>query len=80
MLRLFTDFNAITPDDECWILVHDGSDVTPDLVKPGDRVLLYQDADDFEVEATIDERFVAILQRRALVALPDWDTMREITA
>ena len=28
MLRLFTDFNAITPDDECRILVHDETRVT----------------------------------------------------
>ncbi len=79
MLRVYTDFNEETAGGLCWLLLHRGSDLTTDLVKPGDRVVLFQDEDDFEVEAVIDILFVDMLEREALVAIPDWDTLVRLT-
>jgi hypothetical protein len=80
MLRLFTDFNARTKAGECWNLVHHGVDIgDTQLVKnPGDRVILYQDEDDFEVEATIEFRFVDELKQSRWVAKPDWATNKKL--
>jgi hypothetical protein len=80
MLKYFTDFNARTKSGECWNLVHDGVDITDAAVakKAGDRILLYQDDDDFEVEATLDYRFVDELKQCQWVALPDWSTKKQV--
>ena len=79
MIRVFTDFNAITPDDVCWNLVFRGVDLDRQIddlgLKKGDRILLYQDEDDFDVEATLDHRYVDMLAREAWVAIPDWSTL-----
>ena len=45
----------------------------------GDHVLLYQDHDDFEVEATLRYQFVDALGREAWIAYPDWDTLSRKT-
>jgi len=80
MIRVFSDFNARTPDDLCWILVYEGVDLSsciePLGLRRGDQILLYQDEDDFEVTATLDFRFVDILLRDAWVAVPDWSTIQ----
>jgi hypothetical protein len=79
MLKLFTDFNARTPDGICWNLKLDGKDFEERArdLKPsvGDVVLLFQDEDDFEVEAVLDRRYVDILGKRVWVAVPDWSTL-----
>jgi hypothetical protein len=79
MLRVFTDFNAMTTDDLCWNLVYGGMDLekqaeTLRLVK-GDKITLYQDEDDFNVTATLDFRYVDILARETWVAIPDWSSL-----
>ena len=47
-------------------------------LKAGDRILLYQDDDDFEVEATLDHRHFSCLLGAAWIAVPDWTTLRDI--
>ena len=82
MIRLYADFNDRTTDDGYWILQHGGADLDEEAAKlglaAGDRVLLYQDPDDFEVEAILDLRFVDEIRRRTWVAFPDWGTMRRL--
>ena len=79
MLKVFTDFNASTSDDVCWNLKYDETDLEKRIddlkLKVGDKVLLFQDDDDFEVTAALDYRYVDILQRKAWVAIPDWSTL-----
>ena len=41
----------------------------------GDHVLLYQDDDDFEVEATLYYKFVDPISREGWVAYPNWSTL-----
>lgn len=81
MIRVFSDFNAMTPDEVCWNLVYQGTDLEKQLDKlqlsKGDKIILYQDEGDFDVIATLDYRFVAMLGRMALVAVPDWSTMNQ---
>ncbi len=78
MLRLFTDFNARTVGGACWNLVHAGVDADAAILRRGDRVILFQDEDDFEVEAVVDFRFVNELKRESWIATPDWSTKRNL--
>lgn len=78
MLTLFTDFNATTSDGLCYILVHGDNPVDRALLREGETVLLYQDEDDFEVEAVIRSRFLPELGYTTFVAIPDWPTKRTI--
>lgn len=79
MIKVYADFNDRTSDGGYWILQHEGTDIeakAPGLgLSPGDRVLLYQDEDDFEVTATLDRKFVDLIGREAWVAFPDWSTI-----
>lgn len=79
MIRVFTDFNAMTPDEVCWNLIYEEVELEKQLGKlhlsAGDKVTLYQDEDDFDVAATLDYRHVEALAREALVAIPDWRTI-----
>jgi hypothetical protein len=79
MLKVFTDFNATTPDGLCWILKYEAVDLKnriDDLkLSAGDKVLLFQDESDFEVMAALDYRYVEILGRETWVAIPDWSTL-----
>jgi len=79
MLRIFTDFNAMTNEDLCWLLKfreHDLAQQIDELkLRTGDRVVLVQDKDDFEVVATLDFRYVDILGRDVWVAIPNWETL-----
>jgi hypothetical protein len=79
MLRVFTDFNATTNDDLCWLLIyrenHLAEQVDELKLRRGDRIILFQDDDDVEVVATLDVRFVEILGRETWVAIPDWGTV-----
>jgi hypothetical protein len=78
MLRLFTDFNARTRSGACWNLVHAGRDAGSALLKKGDRVVLYQDEDGFEVEAIIDFQSINEPERESWIATPDWSTKRTL--
>jgi hypothetical protein len=78
MLRIYADFNSGTKADEFFILRHDrvdGPELATETVKNGDRVILFQDEDDFEVEAVIFYRFIETLEKEAWVAVPDWKTV-----
>ena len=79
MLKVFSDFNAIAAGDVCWLLVYQGSDLAEQAgslnLKKGDKVVLYQDEDDFEVTASLDFRYVSMLERDTWVAIPDWSTI-----
>ena len=78
MLRVFTDFNARCVDGNCWILIYNGVPIDGTLVKIGDKIIILQDEDDFEVVAKVDFRFVESLGRYDWVAIPDWSTKRII--
>ena len=80
MRKLFTDFNARTKAGDCWNLVDEGTDVQDGSITRGERVILYQDEDDFEVEATIDFRFIDELNHYGWVATPDWATKKAIAS
>lgn len=79
MLRIYTDFNASTADDLCWLLKYRRADLADQIaalgLSKGDNIILYQDEDDFEVTAMLDYRYVDALAREAWVAVPDWDTL-----
>jgi hypothetical protein len=45
-------------------------------LKEGDKIILFQDEDDFEVVATLSYRYIDILGRKAWVAIPDWATIK----
>jgi len=79
MLRVYADFNDRDVDGAVTILVCGDRDVG-ELIGSGqlnaeDRVILYQDEDDFEVEALLEHRFVTYLGQWRWVALPDWTTL-----
>jgi hypothetical protein len=79
MIRIYADFNDRTAEGSCWILQHEGADLATKVaalgVSCGDRVLLYQDEDDFEVEATLEFRFVDAVGEKKWLAFPHWDTI-----
>jgi hypothetical protein len=79
MIKVYADFNDRTPDGGYWILQHEGTDIEAKAtglgLSRGDRVLLYQDADDFEVTASLDFKFVDPIGRATWVAFPDWSTI-----
>jgi len=80
MIRVFSDFNAMTNDDICWNLVYQGAALEHQIAKlglqKGDRIVLYQDEDDFDVIGTLDVQYVEVLGRETWVALPDWSTLK----
>jgi hypothetical protein len=79
MLKVFADLNARTEDDACFILNYGGADLEKQIedlrLSKGDKIILYQDEDDFEVIATLDIRYVDALKRETWVAAPHWSTL-----
>ena len=79
MIRIYADFNDKTADGGYWILQLDDMPIEEKITEMGlsngDHVLLYQDDDDFEVEATLDYRFLDVIGREGWVAYPDWSTI-----
>lgn len=79
MIKIFTDFKARTDDGLCWLLKYRQSDLAQQIdelkLGRGDRIILFQDDDDFEVAATLDVRYGEVLGRDAWVAIPDWETL-----
>jgi hypothetical protein len=80
MIKIYADFNDETGDGGYWILQHAGTDLADQVdelgLSAGDRVLLFQDPDDFEVEAVLDFKFVDVIGREAWVAIPNWATIK----
>ena len=78
MIRIYADFNDQTADGGYWILQSDDAPLEEKITEiglsSGDHVLLYQDDDDFEVEATLHHKFVDAIGREGWVAYPDWST------
>jgi hypothetical protein len=83
VLRVYCDFNDGTEDDRYWILWFEDKPLEEQVerlgLKPGDRVLLYQD--DFEVEGTLLFRQThRYFLGEQLCALVDWPTFRRLVA
>jgi hypothetical protein len=79
MLRLWTDFNSGTDADEFFILRHDGPErrlPDPASVNVGQRILLFQDEDDFEVEAELCLGYLDAVRDVSWYAVPDRTTIR----
>lgn len=76
---MWTDFNAKTQDGVCWLLKYNNvaleSQASSLHMAKGDKIILYQDGDDFDVTAKLDRRYVAALEREVWVAVPDWSTL-----
>ena len=79
MIRIYADFNDKTADGGYWILQFDDMPVEEKITEmglsSGDHVLLYQDDDDFEVDAILDYRFLDVIGREGWAAYPDWATL-----
>jgi hypothetical protein len=79
VLKVLTDYNAMTPGGVCFILKHRGADLERQIedlhLSEGDKIILYQDEDDFEVMAALEIRYVDVLRREGWVAVPDWSTL-----
>ena len=79
MIRIYADFNDKTADGEYWILQFDDVPIEEKIIgmglSNGDHVLLYQDDDNFKVEATLDYGFLDVIGRDGWVAYPDWSTL-----
>ena len=79
MLRVYCDFNARTREGICFILMYRDQDIETQIedlrLSKGDKVILFQDEDDFEVTATLDRQCVDVLQKETWVAIPDWSTL-----
>jgi hypothetical protein len=41
----------------------------------GDKIILFQDENDFEVAATLDIRHVDVFGNKTWVAIPEWSTL-----
>jgi hypothetical protein len=80
MIKIYTDFNDKTAEGGYWILQHAGTDLAEQVdelgLSAGDRVLLFQDPDDFEVEAVLDFKFVDAIGRETWLAIPNWATIK----
>ena len=59
MLKIYSDFNERTVEGENLILYYRDKPLAEQIealgLKKGDKVILYQDEDDFEVIATLDQ-------------------------
>jgi hypothetical protein len=79
VLRIYTDFNARTPDGICWILKYRDIDLEKQAqhlhLTKGDKVILYPEEEDFEVIADLDFKHVDVLGHEIWVAVPDWSTL-----
>ena len=83
MLKVYCDFNDGTADDRYWILWYAdrplGDQIAELGLREGDRVLLCQDADDFEVEGELlfNQTHPNFLGEK-LCARPDYRTFRRL--
>ena len=79
MLKISADFNNRDHNGACFALRYGNNDLDKqahalNLVE-GDRVVIYQEEDDFEVEAILKYEDVQYLGKPAWVAHPDWSTI-----
>jgi hypothetical protein len=69
-------------EDQGWRLLYGDEDLAEQAeklgIEVGDKVILYQDEDDFEVTASLDFRYVEFLGRETWVAYPDWSTQKDL--
>ena len=83
-VRVYADFNDGCATDErvFWNLwlnderLRTKSNLTKFGIRVGDKVILYQDPDDFEVIATLEWRYIDVLQKDVVVAVVDFSTLR----
>ncbi|WP_421724474.1 hypothetical protein [Bauldia sp.] len=79
MIRIYADFNDANGEDEHWILAYDGEPLEKRVeglgLSVGDKVVLHQDEDDFEVIARLDFRYEPLAGRETWLAKPDWSTL-----
>lgn len=85
MLKLYCDFNGQDLKRYFLLRVPDDTDgLWPELevrakdlgIKAGDRVILFQDVGDFEVEATLGFGSSDTFSATRWYAVPDWNTLR----
>ncbi len=83
MIRVYADFNDGTADGGYWILQYAECDLADKAVElglaAGDRILLYQDDDDFEVEAALAFRRLDETGNDSWVAYPDWGSLKRLS-
>jgi hypothetical protein len=60
--------------------MYEGASVDDKILRPGEIVILFQDNDDFEVQAEVNFVFVSELERDIWVAIPDWSTKKNISS
>jgi hypothetical protein len=75
-ILVYADFNSRTNEGYPWILKYDDDDLSERLgslkLKLGDRVILFQDEDDFRVPAILAMGYADELKEEVLCAIPDW--------
>ncbi|MDR3508499.1 MAG: hypothetical protein P4L64_11425 [Caulobacteraceae bacterium] len=85
MLKIYCDFNDGTENNRYWILWYAEKPLDEQVemlgLAEGDRVILYQDEDDFEVEGALlfNQRHPYFPGER-LCALVDFSTLRRLNA
>jgi hypothetical protein len=76
--RLYADFNERDGSGRCVVLRHNDVDINVSQnragLKGGDRVELFQDEEDFTVQAVLEEEFDQS-GNSFLVARPLWETI-----
>jgi hypothetical protein len=78
MLRLYADFNEMTEDGNSVFIAAD-REIDQETIRqlaPGLRVILYQDEDDFEVEAIVEPE-EAFPNRIFWYGRLDWNTLKQ---
>lgn len=72
----------MTTDGDVWVLRLGGLDGpligdSNELgLEEGDKYLIFQEEDDFEVTATLSRKYVECYNKVCLVATPDWKTIK----
>ncbi|HEV7229106.1 hypothetical protein [Brevundimonas sp.] len=83
MIRVWTDFNALSTLDRAWLLKSGNAPFDPAFLglSHGDRILLWQDEDDFEVEGVLafGRPGPPAVDRDAWYAQVDWPTLRRLS-
>ncbi len=76
MRRVYCDFNDSDADDHYWILYIDQKPMEQCDPQEGELVLLFQDDNDFEVEAVLLKRYIPwAIPAERWVARPNWSTL-----
>ena len=82
VVRIYADFNDETADGGYWILQTDNAPIEETITEiglsRGDHVLLYQDEDDFEVEATLQYKYVDAIGLEEAGINDDRDMLQEM--